>query len=171
MSALPFVWELNHERVVSHIIGSPKGLPALKPETYAKDIVHYLDGKKVVFVETFIPTKGTLDAAVVDIASAMELSLKRIITEDERKIFNEHYSAKLHNKEATGIYKKGDEAEMKKIYGASIADIKSINENMVVKSIRFVKSVPTLIVANLAHFLVEPSLLTMYQDKGIKIIQ
>ena len=166
---LPFVWEMKHEDAVSHAMGAVNVRSMPRPENYTKDIVHYLDGKDIVFVESVVPDAGTLDYAVVDIARDKELILRRISTKDESKKFYLYYSALINNREAAAAYKKGDEAELKIIYGAPMDSHNAINTNIVEQSIRFIKALPTLLAANLAHFLVEPSLLTLYQENGIKI--
>lgn len=169
MNTLPFIWELDSNGIVSHAIGMPRGLSMLCPEHFTKNIIHYLDGKNVVFVESFIPHRGTLDAAIVDIARAIELPLKRIIAENERKAFYVHYSARINNNEAAHAYRKGDETELKKMYGPPIANLDTDNRTMLERSMPIIKAVPALLTTNLVNFLVEPSLLDLYQEKEIKV--
>ncbi len=172
MNKLPFVWELKYEGVVSHTIGSPKGITTISPEHYIKDIVNYLDGKKVVFVEPTVII-GTLDNVIVDIANDVKLRQKLRIeintTEVERKAVSSHYSHLVNTKEAADAYKSGNETELKKMYGKLTPSLNLVNKNIVIRSLHDIGAEPTLLVANLAHFVVEPSLVKMYEEKKIEI--
>ncbi len=169
MNTLPFVWELNKDNVISHVIGSPNVRSMPNPASYTKDIVHYLDGKDLIFVESSIPRGGTIESIVADIAREKQLKLNCVASERESEAFYIYYSSQINTKELADAYKKGDEEKLKEAYGIPMDKHDKFNKNIVDLSAPFFNALPTLLVANLAHFIVEPSMLTMYQEKGIKI--
>jgi len=169
MNKLPFVWELSSNVSVSHAIGVTSVRSMHRPEQYTQDIVQYMDRKNLIFTESSVPYGGTIEAIIADIARAKEVTIRCIATERESKSFYKYYSDQVDTKEAADAYKKGDEAELKKLYAFPMPNHRKINENIVERSTPFIKIVSTLLVANLAHFLVEPSILQMYEEKEIKI--
>lgn len=168
MNKLPFVWKLDYQGIISHAIGSPHGLNMYSPK-YIQDLLHYLEDKNTVLVETQINYGGTLDAAIVDITSDRELLLKECATGKESDAFDNQYSVYLNTPEALEPYQKGDAEKIKKIYGEHASYLDAFNNNMFEKSWRWLTIAPSLLVCNLARLLIEPSLLTMYEGKGIKI--
>lgn len=169
MNKLPFVWELEQDGVVSHAIGSPGAHAMPSPEHYTQDIMRYLDDKHLVLVESAVPYGGTLEAAVADITRAMELPLKCVSPNHEATKFHLYYERRINTREAAEAYKKGDLEEMRKFYGEPMSQHKAINHNIAERSARLFKVVPSLLVVNLAHFIIEPTLLKMYEEREIKI--
>ncbi len=169
MNKLPFIWELSNEITVSHAIGVTNVRSMHRPEQYTKDIVQYMDSKNLIFVESAVPYGGTIEAVVTDIARAKEVTVRCIATELESASFYTYYSDQIDTREAADFYKKGDETELRKLYAFPMSSHRKINENIVERSAPLIKIVSTLLIANLAHFLVEPSILQMYQEKELKI--
>jgi len=175
MNKLPFVWELkskgdlHSEDCISHAIGSPHGL-MIYASQYTKDLLQFLEDKSIVLVESNVNYGGTLDATLVDISNDFKMPIKEIASREDREAFEDQYSVYLNGQTAVEAYKQGDEEAIKKIYGAQIAPLtEKCNTSMAKESLRFFKTLKALIMVDLAHFLIEPSLLTMYKDKGIEI--
>ena len=167
MSKPPFVWELSSGKVVSHAIGSPHGL-MMYAKQYTRDIVHFLDGKQLVLVEELINPGDTIDAITVDIATERGFPIKEIASNIERRFFSRYAECLDHT--AIEPYQKGDEEAMKKLYEKiRIVPPHECNSNMVDRSLQHLRKTPSLIVINLAHLIVEPSMLTMYGQKGITV--
>lgn len=169
MNKLPFVWELDYDGVVSHAIGSPHGLRMITFNKYTQDILHHLENKSAVLLEPKAHKRESLDAAIYDIAREQGISSKPICSEQESEAFNAHYSALLSGAQNIAAYQREDEAKLKETYGGPAFNLELINGKLAEHSWRWLRTVPSLLVANLAHFLVEPSLLKKYEEKEIKI--
>lgn len=169
MNKLPFVWELDYDGVVSHAIGSPHGLRMITFDRYTQDILHKMENKNAVLLEPKMNKREPLDAAVYDIAREQGISYKPISSEADSEAFYAHYAVLLNGAQAAVAYHREDEDCLKKAYGGPAFNLELINGKIVEHSWRWIRTVPSLIVANLAHFLVEPSIIKLYQEKGIKI--
>jgi hypothetical protein len=167
MNKLPFVWELKHKGVVSHAIGSPHGL-MISADRYVQDILNRLENKCAVLGESNAFEHQAIDSAIVDIARAQKITYRSISTKEEKENFYEHYYPRICNKSAIESFRKGDEAALKEAYGKPELSIDLINTDIAERSWRWIAKVPSLIVANLAHFIVDTSLLQIYEEKGIK---
>ncbi|MEM3154520.1 MAG: hypothetical protein QW165_03060 [Candidatus Woesearchaeota archaeon] len=168
MNRLPFVWELNYEGIVSHAIGSPHGIQWFSADKYIKDIVYYLDGKCAVLAEAEINQGGTIDAVIIDIAKEKSIPRKIVTAEKERKAFDEYYSVYLDCPQADRAYRKGDAKMLKAIYGRPGFNLDQFTWNLAERSLRWLKTTPSLLVANLAHFIIEPTILAHFQKRGIQ---
>ncbi len=173
---LPFVWELKNELLTSHLIGSPHGF-SINHALYTVDLVKYLNDKGLVLVEE-INGFGNLDATVELIARETKVDIKPIATSEESNIFYHRYGFNLRDQpEPVAAYRQADADKLKKIYEGVKNDLtpdqlrilEQCNPNMVALSLPELEKLPALIIVDLAHLLIEPTMLQFYQKKGINI--
>jgi hypothetical protein len=168
MNKLPFTWELEYKGIISHAIGSPHWLRMVSASRYTQDILHKLEGKSTILLEANTQKNEVLEIAVADIALSQGLQLKTIATEQERNAFDSYYSSSAMNTEAASAYIKEDSEQLKKMYGRPDFKLSKITDNIAERSQEWIKTTPALLVTNLAHFLIVPSLIKIYEKNGIK---
>jgi len=186
---LPFVWELDSQGVVSHCIATHHQLPKTYLLEYSEDIRKILQGKKQALLEVErFPESTLLIASKRPLPAGAEYdcttynSLQRMAQDHQRRL---HENADgidglieaiafslsiavegLHTKEEHEGYLK---ALTNPPQPSLIAEA---NRLWVERSITYLDAArgPSLIAAGLAHFWsIEPSMITMYQEKGIKV--
>lgn len=173
---LPFVWELKNELFTSHLIGSPHGF-SINHTLYTMDLCKYLNDKGCVLVEE-INGFGGLDKTLEFIARETKMSIKAIATQEESTVFYRRYGFNLRDQpEPVAAYRQADADKLKGLYEAINSDLtpdqlhilEQCNSNMVTESLKELENLPALIMVDLAHLLIEPTMLDFYQKKGIEI--
>ncbi len=178
MSKLPFVWKLEKDGVISHIVGSPHGIQ-IDCRAYVPDLFKYLNEKGCVLVEE-LKAFGGLDGLAETVAKERGMHLTGLAKRDESNVFFKKYALPLAKEPASVIsFKKGDDNEMRKLYlekqdtltlsESKIA--KTCNPCMVERSLKELKKAPTLIIVDLAHLLIGPTMLKYYDDEGFEITE
>ncbi len=173
---LPFVWELKDKQITSHIVGSPHGIQ-IDFRKYVPDLFSYLNEKGCVLVEE-LKGFGELDALTEIVAKERGMQLAGLATEEKSNLFYNKYARPLaYEPAATMAFKKGDENEMRKIYLekqstltlSQSQTLKTCNPSMVERSLAYLRKAPSLILVDLAHLLIGPTLLKYYDDEGFEI--
>ena len=173
---LPFVWELKDKQMISHIVGSPHAIQ-VNCNTYVPDLFKYLNEKGCVLVEE-LKAFGGLDALAEIVAKERSMQLTGLATTEESNVFYNKYALPLaYEPAATMAFRKGDENEMRRLYldkqstftSSQSQTLKTCNPHMVERSLIHLRKVSSLILVDLAHLLIGPTMLKYYNDEGFEI--
>ncbi len=189
MNKLPFVWELNNKGIISHAIGSPHGLE-IRTSLYTPEVIKYLQGKTCVLLEDEDEFhRQPLDKMVFDLAYDMDMPIRGLETIEESNYTRGVYllasltvlkPLSYDRIAAFKSYAKGDEEPLREVCRQQEEWLKEAlepidyiqhcarNSNMAERSLINLTK-PSLLIVGLAHLILEPSMLSMYQEKGIGV--
>ncbi len=172
---LPFDWKIEQKGATSHLIGSPHALN-VNTTIYTRDLFRYINDKMLAAVEE-IHGFGGLDEFVETVASERQMPIMGLLTSKESSAFYKQYSTNLNPVgDAVVAFKNADANALKTLYLARRQEVKDapplekIHSTILQRSIKMLNKAPSIIVVDVAHLLLEPSLITLYsQQKELQI--
>jgi hypothetical protein len=173
---LPFVWKLESGEIVSHAIGSPHAIN-VDYRIYVPALFRLIEDKGCVLVEE-LQGFGGLDALAETVAKERNMHLAGLSTADESTAYYTEYAFPLENNpEAARAFKNGDAESMRKLYlknqlrldSEKTKTVQEYHQKRMRNTVEKLRTVPTLVIIDLAHFLVEPTEIRAYENNGIAV--